>query len=84
MMTSIMRIMVRKPASPAMTVMPPYSPAEALFKRLMKKPCAAPSFAVRQAMPMPMLTTKYPRPMGMPSRRPRLKTRCFMFRLRSQ
>ena len=35
---TIISTIIRKPASPAITVMPPYSPAEALFSRLSRKP----------------------------------------------
>ena len=41
LMMSVIRTIIHTPAFSVMTVMPPYSPAEALLRRLMRKPCKA-------------------------------------------
>ena len=58
LMMSVMRIIIHTPAFSVMTVMPPYSPAEALLKRLIRKPCKAVIPAAWQEMPMPKLTAR--------------------------
>ena len=57
-MISVMRIIIQIPEFSAITVIPPYSPAEALFSRLIKKLCGALIPAVWQEMPRPKLTAR--------------------------
>ena len=53
-----------------MTVKATYSPAEALQKKLMKKPCSEFNPAFLAAMPKEKPTAKYPNMMGMASTNP--------------
>ena len=50
--------MARRPESDAIMVMPPYSPDEALFRKLSKKPWNTLKCALCALMPMPKLTAK--------------------------
>ena len=66
-MIHIIKIIVIIPASSAITVIPPYSPADALFKKLKRNPCNAFIPTLWQDIPIPKLTVKYPSPIGKPS-----------------
>ena len=61
-------------ACAAIRVKAAYSPAEALFNRLARKPCMGVKPACLAAIPKENDTAKYPRAMGKPSRIPSQKT----------